>query len=374
MIKKAIYSILTFIIIKVFKGKILYSSETVNNNWFLLELVSTESDSSEEDKYSKDGFYTKVIVAMGNKFTSFILPFHHMKLHTDFISSSGHDVKVGKAYRFSIFVGHVSFVWNRLDEPLDDIHNYNKKNGWSFSFFLPWTTSSRTKNHLYDTNKEFFRDLGIIDCLDLDSLEKYRLQEDWEKRQPKKVFICRDYDGEYFEATCSIIYSEFKTGYNKGILTPLLRIFTKTRKFFTLEMSFNTGIGDRKGSWKGGIIWTSIRMKSYEDLERAFKRYCENPYFRGSRESIDTNIQIIGDKNEIYKHFNLITDMKVVEYLVDLGESFVVETDITNGYQIVEYTNDDKQKLLEYIKKNIKDFKSVYRYSEEMKRTWVHRD
>jgi hypothetical protein len=46
----------------------------------------------------------------------------------------------------------------------------------------------------------------------------------------------------------------------------------------SLNITFSAEVGPDKGSWKGGLIGTSIDVEENETAESAFKRFCAEPH------------------------------------------------------------------------------------------------
>lgn len=100
-------------------------------------------------------------------------------------------------------------------------------------------------------------------------------QRDWrhefEKTLVKNRFSIIDVDGEHVNASTNIEEREwrFGTGYFSW-----LSLFRKPKIVRTLEIKFDHEVGLDKGSWKGGLIGTSIEMLPGELHEATFRRYC----------------------------------------------------------------------------------------------------
>jgi hypothetical protein len=41
-----------------------------------------------------------------------------------------------------------------------------------------------------------------------------------------------------------------------------------------LEINFDSEVGERKGSWKGGLMGTGIEMQDGESAQQALERFC----------------------------------------------------------------------------------------------------
>lgn len=98
--------------------------------------------------------------------------------------------------------------------------------------------------------------------------EQYKLKDSIYK----EVFEIEDFDGEKIKATTYIQEREWTFG--EGWFQ-WLRFFRKNKVFRSLDISFENEVGREKGSWKGGLMGTSIEMLPGEGHESAFLRYCQ---------------------------------------------------------------------------------------------------
>jgi len=100
----------------------------------------------------------------------------------------------------------------------------------------------------------------------------YDINRAHEDATPKQAFHFLDYDGEEIAATTHIEECEwhFGEGWFKW-----LSLFRKPLTKRSLDISFSSEVGSRKGSWKGGTIGHSIEMETGELHEAAFRRYCD---------------------------------------------------------------------------------------------------
>lgn len=101
---------------------------------------------------------------------------------------------------------------------------------------------------------------------------QYEWQREFEKNElPKAVFAIEDYDGDKREATTFIEEREWRFG--RGVFK-WLSIFRKPMVKRTLSIELNEEVGPEKGSWKGGLMGTSIDLLPGELHEAAFARWC----------------------------------------------------------------------------------------------------
>lgn len=88
---------------------------------------------------------------------------------------------------------------------------------------------------------------------------------------PKVEFEIEDYDGKRIKAATHIEEREWRHG--EGWFK-WLSLFVPRRIHRSLDIEFAAEVGTEKGSWKGGLIGTSIEMLPDELHEAAFRRYC----------------------------------------------------------------------------------------------------
>jgi hypothetical protein len=163
-------------------------------------------------------------------------------------------------YGFSIFDGAVHF------------HYGEQTNEWPGSkskvWFYPWREHNCIRHSLYDLEGDHFADLPEWGFRSKNGWTvKYAIQE----ACPVRRFAFDDFDGERIVATTRIEEREWKRG--KGISR--LLFIGRNRVERSLDLSFSSEVGKRKGSWKGGTVGHSITMFPGELHEAAFRRYCE---------------------------------------------------------------------------------------------------
>lgn len=137
----------------------------------------------------------------------------------------------------------------------------------SWSKFLPWTQWRHVRHSFYDADGQHF-------WTEVEGMK-------WEERQrikdgcPTAKFKVLDHDGVEIETTTRIEEREwhFGTGWFKW-----LSLFRRPKISRSLDIEFAAEVGPEKGSWKGGLIGTSIEMLPGELHEAAFRRYCEQEH------------------------------------------------------------------------------------------------
>lgn len=125
----------------------------------------------------------------------------------------------------------------------------------------PWKEWCHVRHSFYDMDGDLFCNVSA----------------NWKEREQQKTacpvlrFRFADFDGEEIVASTRIEEREWRlgTGWCKW-----LSLIRKPRINRSLDMSFSSEVGERKGSWKGGTIGHSIQMLPGELHEAAFRRYC----------------------------------------------------------------------------------------------------
>ncbi len=109
--------------------------------------------------------------------------------------------------------------------------------------------------------------------------EVKRAQWEWrrefEKSLEKTRFEIEDFDGQRIGVSTNIEEREWRFG--TGLFS-WLSLFRKHRIRRALAIEFDKEVGTQKGSWKGGLIGTSIEMLPGELHEAALRRYCEQEH------------------------------------------------------------------------------------------------
>ena len=136
-------------------------------------------------------------------------------------------------------------------------------------WFYPWRAHECVRHSIYDLEGDLFAHLPEWG---------FRSKNGWYARNalqdacPVAKFEFDDFDGERIVATCRIEEMEWKRG--RGIFQ--LWFLGRNKVGRSLNLSFSSEVGHRKGSWKGGTVGHSIDMLPGEPHEAAFQRYCEN--------------------------------------------------------------------------------------------------
>lgn len=155
----------------------------------------------------------------------------------------------------------------------------------SWSKFLPWTQWRHVRHSFYDAAGEHF-------WTEPQRVGRWK-EGEWEEmdRQrsacPTVTFTITDYDGAVIQATTRIEEREWHFGEGWFRWLSLLRRPMVKR---SLDIHFGAEVGTQKGSWKGGLIGTSIEMLPGELHADAFRRYCAQEHRdKGGRYRITLN-------------------------------------------------------------------------------------
>lgn len=131
-------------------------------------------------------------------------------------------------------------------------------------YFLPWRQWRHVRRSFYDlTGAHWWTEPKP--CL-WDVMNAKR------DECPTVRFLIEDYDGEQIVATTRIEEMEWRFG--DGSFR-WLSLFRRPKVRRSLSIEFDKEVGTEKGSWKGGLMGTSIDMLPGELHEAAFRRFCE---------------------------------------------------------------------------------------------------
>lgn len=135
-------------------------------------------------------------------------------------------------------------------------------------FFFPWRSWRIIRHSLYGCDGQHFADL-LHDAPF--SSDGWKARQRTQDECPTVSFAFLDFDGEQITVTTKIEEREWKLGEGRW---RWLSIFRRPRVTRSLDITFSSEVGERKGSWKGGTIGHSIEMLPGELHEDAFRRYC----------------------------------------------------------------------------------------------------
>lgn len=146
----------------------------------------------------------------------------------------------------------------------------------SWSAFIPWQQWRFHRFSLYDTDgREFWTQLERKIKGGQNRAKAWDEQHKQEQLCPKVSFKVKDFDGQ--ELTVTTLIQEREWHFGEGWFK-WLSWFRKPMIRRVLDLQFSDEVGPDKGSWKGGLMGTSIDMLPNELHEAAFKRYCEQTH------------------------------------------------------------------------------------------------
>lgn len=139
----------------------------------------------------------------------------------------------------------------------------------SKSWFLPWGETRMVKHEIYNARGWLvWEDKKAAGLADKNEIDSYAVVD----AMQTKDFAIADYDGKRVYVKTYVSLREWKHGTG---LFKWLSWFKKDIVVKSLEIEFLSEVGPSKsGSWKGGLVGTSIEMLPDETTEDAFKRYC----------------------------------------------------------------------------------------------------
>lgn len=144
----------------------------------------------------------------------------------------------------------------------------------SWCTHLPWTQWRHIRHSLYDLEGKHY-------WTEWQRPRSFPFRDNWaaghavKEACPSAKFLIQDFDGERIQAVTRIEERVWKFG--EGWFK-WLSWFRSDKVRRSLDISFAAEVGNEKGSWKGGLMGTSIEMLPGELHEAAFRRYCEQEH------------------------------------------------------------------------------------------------
>ena len=207
------------------------------------------------ESYETEGWHTEFTVMALGKMIRVSLP--KWILRPAKIQKLDYVSLVQRSYGCYLYANHFVVSYGR--------HTHDTETEQEWSCLLPWS-EKRFHAHRYygyygETVKEF-RGMGNFN-------NEWAFKES--DRLPKVKFSLKDFDGEAVIATTYLEERHWKHG-TKAF--KWLSWFVPDMKRRSLDLHFSTGIGEEKGSYKGGTIGHSIEVLPGELHESAMRRYC----------------------------------------------------------------------------------------------------
>lgn len=182
------------------------------------------------------------------KFLSLKFPFKHNRTH---------DLKFG----ITLYDGDFTVYYGKYDSMSWDSTHKSK------SFRFPWLDWQFIKYRYYDESGEkVVKEFSDTESKNFILLHRFR-----ENLSKKLRYRIRDYDGEEIIASCYIVERTWKRGRDAF---SWISLFCKDIVRKDLEVSFESEVGSKKGSWKGGLCGRGIEMYKGELPTEALRRIC----------------------------------------------------------------------------------------------------
>jgi hypothetical protein len=148
------------------------------------------------------------------------------------------------------------------------IQPHNEDGSKTKCWTVPWLTLRHVRHSFYDQNHQW-----IADAPESRSVHGRYLWDEYEAIKqsiPRVKFAMTDYDGELIETACYIDEREWRhgDGWFKWLGWVRKPIICRV-----IDIEFNKGTGERKGSWKGGTIGTSHSIELNETIYEALCKY-----------------------------------------------------------------------------------------------------
>lgn len=147
------------------------------------------------------------------------------------------------------------------------------------AWYFPWMQWRSIENRWLDLRGNAFE--SVPDGLD------YVQREAAKQRAPALRYTFNDYDGEQIEATVRLEEFEHARGSKRG--WPWLDHILPRRIGRRYDIEFSKETGDRKGSWKGGMLSCNGPTLPGELHDAAFRRFAAEPRQRFTNVRPNTN-------------------------------------------------------------------------------------
>lgn len=171
----------------------------------------------------------------------------------------------GHKYGFAFFGNSVHLHWGKPHGKRDD----------PFTVIdIPWQNWRFVRQSWYGPTGQHIETLWETKNKEGRSAQ-WEWRHEFEKTLAKTRFEVEDFDGKRIGVSTHIEEREWRFGIG---LFEWLSLFRKHKVRRTLEINFDHEVGPEKGSWKGGLMGTSIDMEPGELHEAAFRRYCDTEH------------------------------------------------------------------------------------------------
>ena len=183
--------------------------------------------------------------------------------------------RLGRDHYFEVFP--IEFGFTFIDKTLH-VHfgpqTHDSITTKSKCFFLPWLNWRFVRQSWYGPTGQHIETLWETRDREVRSAQ-WEWRHEFEKTLVKTRFEIEDYDGQRIDVSTHIEEREWRFGTG---LFAWLSLFRPRKIVRSLDIMFDKEVGPEKGSWKGGLIGTSIEMLPGELHEAAFARYCSQEH------------------------------------------------------------------------------------------------
>ena len=168
-----------------------------------------------------------------------------------------------KEYGFSIHDGFLQLFYGIQSD--DDFKVKSESKSW----FFPWRHNRLVEYTIYTENNDIHFTVKNNKGVNFDEYYDRKISA------PATFFTIKDHDEEIVTAKVIKIKRVYKKGDKKF---KWISWFTKTIIDICIEVEFNKEVGLEKGSWKGGMVGTSMKVLEHENIELAMIRFCEQDF------------------------------------------------------------------------------------------------
>lgn len=141
-------------------------------------------------------------------------------------------------------------------------------------YWLPWCNWRFIRHSWYGPTGQHIETLWETTSKEVRAAQ-WQWRHEFEEGLVKTCFEVQDEDGTRVIASTHIEEREWRFGTG---LFAWLSLFRKPKIIRSLDIRFDSEVGPEKGSWKGGLVGTSIDMLPGELHEAAFRRFCSQEH------------------------------------------------------------------------------------------------
>lgn len=258
-------------------GPIIYGPAGRNSGWAIHFNTSVYEEENDQELKHHNHLWVALFgwifyIPLG----SFIKPYH-----TKIVPESWDEATIkrlgrnwywdcdNRRYGISKHENHVSLYYGRQS----GCSNEDKTKGW----FLPWGEWQIEYVSYHHADGTLHAKQHHVKGRIVESYDEMRKKKE---ELNKLTVTVKDYDNQIIQAHLHI--EERKWNKGRGSFA-WLKYFVKPMVRRVLQIEFDKEVGTRKGSWKGGLLGTSIDLEPGEESHQAFIRYCKFEHSRRNR-------------------------------------------------------------------------------------------